>query len=104
MAVRLQSGQAARPVATPAEIARKVFHWLAWAAVAFWIIAAVSLISLARTAGGPYLDGRAADFGSGGVAVLDAIGSILVLGLAISYLVWRWPNRRPAASSDPSAG
>jgi hypothetical protein len=74
----------------------KIFLWLAWAAAAiFWgfmlttgagILAASDNPAIGNPAGG-------ADAGGIGFLLMDVIGGMLILGLAMAWGTWRWASR-----------
>jgi hypothetical protein len=87
---------------TGSGVAGKAFLWVAWAAAAlFWGFMLTTGVGILKAGNNPALHagGAAADAGGLGFLLMDVIGGLFILGLAIAWGAWRWASRDK--SMDP---
>ena len=80
----------------------KIFIWAAWALAAlFWGFILTTAYNILRAGDNPAIGapGGAADAGGIGFLLMDVIGGVFVLGLAIAWGMSRWASRDK--SKDP---
>lgn len=82
-----------------------IFVWIAWAfAAGFWALTlttAVGIVQSLRPADGP--GPGEVDVGGMGWLLMNVIGGLVVLGLAIAYGAWRWGTRDKRKDSATEA-
>lgn len=73
-----------------------IFLWTAWAlAAAFWAVMLTTAAGILQAAGNPALARGEAQADAGGISwmLINVIGGLVVLGLAIAWGSYRWASR-----------
>ena len=87
---------------TGSGVGGKIFIWIAWAVAAmFWGFVITSTYGILTASDNPAIGapGGSADAGGLGFLLMDVIGGVFVLGLAIAWGTARWASRDK--SQDP---
>jgi hypothetical protein len=79
----------------PHHLGSTLFLWVAWAlAAAFWAATATTAMGILQAAASPTpAPAGGADAGGVGWALIDVVGGMIVLGLAIAYGMYRYATR-----------
>ena len=81
---------------TSGGVAGKIFLWIAWAlAAGFWAFMLTTAAGILAAGDTPAIGRPGADADAGGISwlLIDVIGGLVVLGLAIAWGSWRWASR-----------
>jgi hypothetical protein len=87
---------------TSGGVAGKIFLWVAWAlAAAFWAFMLTTGYGIIQAADNPALARGDAQADAGGISwlLIEVVGGLVVLGLAIAWGSFRWATRNKA--NDP---